>query len=493
MTKNTVDTKSQDVVSKGAAKPEGMTRRSLLSRSGLAMAGAASAPLWMPKGVASANPGTGQHTLIIMFLRGGCDGLSMVPPRIATGGADLFYEAQRQTPGGGPQLAIPQPGPGNGVIALTDSNGVQIPWMLSEGSAAAHLMYRNQDLAFIQGVGNPVENNGSHFFSQDFVEDGTQLSAMASDGLGWGGRLMQAVTSTQPWRGMGYSKILQRTLFGAPKTIAIPDPMNFDLNGDPNTKDLRKLGLEFSYLFSDEPLKSAGADSLETVEKINNPLIFSKPSTSVYPPGSMFGGQLQKVQQLIQASADPTIDLCLETVMIDYGNWDNHTQMGPTPDTPANPSSEGMHNRMKDVWESLEAMYLDLQNHAPNANYTFVFMTEFGRRITANGSAGVDHGKGSLMAVMGNGGINGKNVFSMLPNPSGGDGVTPGWAGLQAHSELQSGAPNSYNLTDTIDYRRVLGEIMEKRVGLTPAEVRGAFPGYDYGLNPETMPVGALL
>jgi len=297
---------------------------------------------------------------------------------------------------------------------------------------------------------------------------------------------MQAITSTQIWRGMGYGKLLQRTLFGAPKTVAIPDPANYDLNGAADSKELRKLALGLLFNVADEPLKSTAADSLDTVEKINGQGIFLKPSTATYPD-SVFGEQMKRTQQLIQASADPSIDVNLETVMMDYGDWDNHTQMGPTP-TPGDPNGEGMHNRMKDVFESMAAFYTDLKTHAPNANYTLAIVSEFGRRLTANGNAGVDHGKGLPMAIMGSSGVNGQNVFTMLS-----DNKTPGWAGLQAHSVLQTGSTTSYNLLDTIDYRRVLGEILEKRLGLTQAEVRGVFPGYDYGLFPETSSVGALL
>lgn len=498
MKKDTVQENVQGAEPKGEAASQGLTRRGLLSRSGVMAAGMASAPLWMPNAMAAASSAASQHTLVIVFLRGGCDGLSMVAPRLATGGADTFYTAQRQTPAGGPQLAIPLPAAGNGVTALTDPTNAQLPWMLSAGAASALTMYQNQELAFVHGVGFPVSNNGSHFFSQDYMEDGTLLSAQPSDGLGWAGRGMQNFTSSQSWRGMGYSKLLQRTLFGAPKTVAIPDPMNYDLNGTASTIALRKLGIELLYKVSDEPLKSNAADSLDTVKKINNPAIFAKPSTAAYPVGSMFGAQLKKVQQLIQASADTNIDVCLETVMIDYGGWDNHVLMGPTPNTVANPSGEGMHNRMKDVFDSMAAMYADLKTHAPTANYTMVFMTEFGRRITANGSSGVDHGAGSLMAIMGSNHtaspslIKGKNVYTMLPNPAGGDGVTPGWAGLQTHSVLQGGATASYNLLKNIDYRRVLGELLDKRAGLDTTKVRNTFPGYIYDdpTDARTKPLG---
>ncbi|MBL8804432.1 MAG: DUF1501 domain-containing protein [Planctomycetes bacterium] len=467
------------------------SRRSLLVRSGLAALGGFGALNWSAR--ASAAPAavsSGQHTLVILYLRGGCDGLSIVAPRLAGGGADVFYETQRLSPNN-VQLAIAAPGQPNGGSPLKDPAGVDIPWMLAPAAASALSMYDSGALAFIHGCGSPVLQNGSHFFSQDYMEDGTQIStSVASDGRGWAGRAMGLGVSSSLLRGFGWGKFLQRTLFGAPKTVAVPDPTNYNLGGVSASEALRRLAIEYLYNVSDEPLRSTAANSLATLAEINAAGIFTKPTTASYP-NTPFGTQLMRLQQLIQASADPNIALNLETVMLDYGDWDNHISLGAQSTT----SGGGMFYRVQDVFTAIAAFHQDLQTHAPTANYTFVAMTEFGRRITANGDDGVDHGRGSLMWVFGPPGtVHGRNVYTMLPVAGGGQGTTPGWNGLQAHSELQDGAPNSYNVISNIDYRRVVGEIVQKRLMLTGSQIStSVFPNYPYGSAPQFAALDLLV
>lgn len=494
MTNSQVDEQAKEGLPAREASQPALTRRGLVSRSGLMALGAATAPLWLPKAVARASSGgSQQHTLLFLFLPGGFDGLSAVAPRGAGGARDPFYVEQRKVEGG-PQLAIPLPSASNGVVGLTDANGVPLPWMLSEGAAAVLPMFENGDLAFVHGVGLSVENNGSHFYSQDYLEDGTLIPAN-SDGAGWAGRAMIANTAppAAPWRGMGYGKLLQRTLFGAPGTISIPDLADFDLNGSLSTASLRKLVLEGLYNVSDEPLKSAALNSLEIVDALNTPHLFDEPDPDLYPT-SPFGQQMKRVQQLMCSTLPP-----LETIMLTYGGWDDHALLGPTPHTTANPSSENMHLRMKDLFDTLAVFYAEMQSQGPNTNYTLCFATEFGRRITANSNAGIDHGKGSLMGIMGSSGINGRKVFTMLPSHGGG-GTTPGWNGLEAHSVLQSGTgmgtsyDASYNMRDTIDYRRVLGELFDRRLMFSTVQVDAVFPGYAYkSAQPDTHPIGVFL
>jgi uncharacterized protein (DUF1501 family) len=467
------------------------SRRSLLVRSGLAALSGLGAMNWSAR--ASAAPAAiaaGQHTLVILYLRGGCDGLSIVAPRLVSGGADPFYDAQRLSPNN-VQLAIAAPGQPNGGSPLKNPSGIDIPWMLAPSAASALSMYDSGALAFVHGCGSPVLQNGSHFFSQDYMEDGTEIStSVASDGRGWAGRAMGLGVSNSLLRGFGWGKFLQRTLFGAPKTVAIPDPANYNLGGVSASEALRKLAIEYLYNVSDEPLRSTAANSLATLAEINATGIFTKPTTASYP-NSPFGTQLKRLQQLIQASADPNIALNLETVMLDYGDWDNHTSLGAQSTT----SGGGMYYRVQDVFTAIAAFHQDLQTHAPTANYTFVAMTEFGRRITANGDDGVDHGRGSLMWVFGPPGtVRGRNVYTMLPVAGGGQGTTPGWSGLLAHSELQDGTTNSYNVISNIDYRRVVGEIVQKRLVLTGSQIStGVFPNFPYGSAPQFAALDLLV
>jgi len=77
---------------------------------------------------------------------------------------------------------------------------------------------------------------------------------------------------------------------------------------------------------------------------------------------------------------------------------------------------------------------------------TLLAMSEFGRRLNENNSLGSDHGHGNVMLVMGHC-ISGGRVLST-------------WPGLQPGQLFQG-----MDLQVTIDYRDILAEIIQNRLG----------------------------
>ena len=78
-------------------------------------------------------------------------------------------------------------------------------------------------------------------------------------------------------------------------------------------------------------------------------------------------------------------------------------------------------------------------------------LSEFGRRVTENGSGGLDHGHGNVSLLLGGGVVGGK--------------VHGAWPGLGA-SNLVNG-----DLAGTTDYRTILAEVLEKRCGVSASTV----------------------
>jgi uncharacterized protein (DUF1501 family) len=91
---------------------------------------------------------------------------------------------------------------------------------------------------------------------------------------------------------------------------------------------------------------------------------------------------------------------------------------------------------------------------------TIVTVTEFGRRLQENASAGLDHGWGSAMFVMGGGVKGGKIVAN--------------WPGL-APENLHNG-----DLAVTLDYRHVISDVLRYRGNLSSTEINAIFPGFQF-------------
>jgi uncharacterized protein (DUF1501 family) len=138
----------------------------------------------------------------------------------------------------------------------------------------------------------------------------------------------------------------------------------------------------------------------------------------------------------------------VEAVALDVLGWDTHVNQGTLAGT--------MANLLGDLAGALGAFYADMfAEQSPRV--TVVVMSEFGRRLLENGSAGTDHGHGNAMLVLGQC-IAGGRVLSQ-------------WPGLQPEQLFEH-----RDLGVTIDYRDILAEIVQNRLGNT--DLATVFPGY---------------
>ena len=135
----------------------------------------------------------------------------------------------------------------------------------------------------------------------------------------------------------------------------------------------------------------------------------------------------------------------MRVVCVDIGGWDTHNQQAAT-----------LNALLTDLGDSLAALYTDLGSRT--ARLCVVSMSEFGRRVAENGSAGTDHGHGNCMLLLG-GGVNGGRVYA-------------DWPGL-ATAQLFAGA----DLEVSIDWRTVLGELVALRLNNSDG-LESVFPDY---------------
>lgn len=136
----------------------------------------------------------------------------------------------------------------------------------------------------------------------------------------------------------------------------------------------------------------------------------------------------------------------MEAATVDLGGWDTHYVQGGT--------SGLLAGRIAELATGLDAFCRDLGPKLDDVVITV--QTEFGRRTYENGSFGTDHGRASVMMILG-GGVTGGRVIT-------------DWPGLDDDSVEGPG-----DLRVTTDYRTVLAEVIQRGLG-NPA-IRRIFPG----------------
>ncbi len=420
-----------------AKKTQRFSRRKMLHGSSALAAAAAigsGAGAQVQKLVRPGEKRAQRDVFVQVFLRGAMDGLTTVVPH-----GDPDYYAAR------PTLAVPPPGQVNGALDLDGFFGL--------APAAAPLLtpYQSGHLAIVHASGSvdPTRSHFDAFTKMEFGESGLPPGTVTN---GWLARhlIQVGATSSALLRAVGADDILPQTLAGAPNALPIPNMGSFLFPGDPSSAVERVALLTDMFAGESPPV---GPTALRTFDSIDlmSQIDFAGyvPAGGAQYPNSRFGDQLRSTATLIKANVG------VEAITIDYGGWDLHAQLGPLDGT--------MAAMLDDLTRGLEAFYIDMASMLNDV--TLACVSEFGRRVAENSSAGVDHGHGNAMLVMG-GGINGGQVIA-------------NWPGL-APAQLDDGA-----VAITIDYRDVLGEILERRMGAT--DLGAIFPQHVFTTHGVTI------
>lgn len=383
--------------------------------------------------------------LVLVFLRGGCDALNLLPP---IGGADRgYYETAR------PELKVPVIGEGR-ALNLNNQLG------LHPGAGGLYDIFQDKKLAIVAAAGLK-EDTRSHFDAMSYMELGTPGSKSST--TGWLTRHFQTATNLPTdilMPALAVGNLQPTSLRGYTKTTAVSSTNNFNLNNGPwRWRTENQDALHQLYNSGASSLHQAGQETLDFVDvfEANNSGDYVPANGAVYP-NTDFGRRLQTVAQMIK------MNIGLRVANVDLGGWDTHDRQGD--------GSTGYFNtRVTEFSDALAAFYADLSG-CSGTNYanrtSVVVMSEFGRRLRENADGGTDHGHGGMMMVMG-GNVNG--------------GVYGDWPGLE-NSQLYDGA----DLEVTTDYRRVLSEILIRRLNNTNVDT--IFPGYT-GYTPMNIVRGA--
>lgn len=314
-----------------------------------------------------------QSTLVVVFLRGAADGLTVVPPV----GDDNYHRLR-------PRLAVSA----REAIPLEGVFGLHPEMRALEGA------WKEGDLAIIHGAGGESDTR-SHFEAQDLMEHGGVVAG------GWLGRFLRARgPSRSPLCAVAVAPTLPEMLSGAPSAAAFESAEEFSLGhalGSPFPRELQRL-----YAAESGSLRDAAQNTFEAIRRIEAiPAASSSGGTAGYDERDRFAKGLRQIASLIKA------DLGLDAASIDLDGWDTHFTQ-PTVIVPL----------MRRLSNGLAAFRRDLGPRMKNT--TVVVLTEFGRRVGENSSFGTDHGRGSCMFVLG-GGVQGGLVHG-------------GWRGLGAEA-----------------------------------------------------------
>jgi uncharacterized protein (DUF1501 family) len=397
-----------------------LSRRSLL-QSAAAVGGAMAVTQMFGDALMQATfAGTpGGNTMVVISLRGGIDGLGLVVPH----GDPGYYTAR-------PSTAVPV----NSLLCADSMFGLH-PRM-----APLQPFWQSGELAAIQATGLAVPNR-SHFSAIEAVEDAAPGSATRS---GWINRMIGLGSSTGTLDavqlGMNFPTA---ALLGTHPVLATQDLGGLQLPGLDDYATQRYQSLQTAWATAQGPLASGASEAVAISKGPGQKLKTMADSTTAYPTiwnAAPFAEPLKNAAKLIRA------DIGTDVIAIDAGNWDLHTGYGTT-------EWGSMQSNIDGLALSLAAFLNDLGEL--RSRVTVVTISEFGRRVTENGSKGFDHGWGNMMLVAGAGVKGGQYHGS--------------WPGLDTNSVIEG------DLKVTTDYRNVLAEIVGKR--FPDRSVPALFPG----------------
>jgi uncharacterized protein (DUF1501 family) len=379
-----------------------------------------------------------EEVLVVLFLRGGQDGLNFVVP---VGGNDRgAYQSLR------PGLQVPAAQAQQYFLGNVNGANGQTGFGFHPAAAPLHPLFQDGKLAIVQACGMAA-NERSHFDSMNWMELGTP--GVNNTTNGWLTRHLTSATNLpggilMPSISVGGLQALSQ--LGSDETVNLGSPNDFSLQIGPwQYRDEQRIFLRNLYEGGSSWIHQAGLQALDAVDIIE---LYASgdyvPRPGVVYPDGWFGDNLKTVAQMIK------LGIGLRVATVDLGGWDTHENQGD--------GSGGYYaGLLGELAQGLAAFYEDLDTGAPafTSKLTVLVMSEFGRRAFENPDGGSDHGHGNNMLVLSGNAIG---------------GLKGSWPGLAA-PQLNDG-----DVEVTTDFRRVLSEVLVRRLG-NPA-LSAIFPGY---------------
>lgn len=398
-----------------------MKRRKFLTAASLAT-GSMLLPVgcnsWVAKG---SNSQSNRQRLVVVFLRGGVDGLNILVPHQST----EYYQAR-------PTIAVPYPQTRNGAIDLEGFFGLNplledlMPW------------WNQNKLAFIHASGSPIIER-SHFQAQDYWENGTPGVNNTVDG--WMNRLLAELPRDRPTQALNVGVTTPYILKGKMAIASLKPGTN---STAPIPTDRPRVDRAFGNLYSGTDVLSKAYQDGKKARKIvladlNQEMMFaSRGAKNV----NAFVDDATEVARLMLGNAKTQL------AFMEVGGWDTHINQ-----------NLAFERLLPSLGEGLATLATGLEPILSDT--VIVVMSEFGRTVKENGNRGTDHGYGNAIWLLG-GAVRGGRVY--------GD-----WRGLN-----QSVLFENRDLPVTTDFREVFSVILQQHLSISDLSLNRVFPGYKF-------------
>lgn len=396
-----------------------MKRRKFIQAASLATAG-----MLLPVGCNSwvaqrTNSTSDRQRLVVVFLRGGVDGLNIVVPHQET----TYYKSR-------PTIAVPYPQQTDGAIDLDGFFGLH-----------PHLgdlmpLWKKKQLAFVHASGSPVPER-SHFQAQDYLENGTPGIKNTSDG--WMNRLLAELPKDRLTQALNVGVKTPYILKGEMAISSLKPGFN---SAAPISMDRPQVNQAFRLLYSDsDVLSTAYQDGVQARKTILADLSQEMNTASRGAKNaSAFSDDAIKVARLMIGNSQTQL------AFMEVGNWDTHAYQNYLFDR----SLPSLGKGLATLVQELEPIFNDT---------VIVVISEFGRTVKENGNKGTDHGSGNVMWLLG-GSIRGGQVYGE-------------WSGLNPSKLFEN-----RDLPVHTDFREIFGAILKEHLSISAASLARIFPGY---------------